>query len=75
MDNKITNINGISNSLQISKLGNVTAGNFKLTTVSPFLVKNITDDNIKASVRLANMSNFIETILYPGWNTELMVEI
>ena len=40
-----------------------------------FLIKNITDDNITAEIRPAGQDNFIETVLYPGWNPEMCEEI
>lgn len=73
--NKLTNANGVNNSLQVSRMGAITAGVFKLPTGQPFLIKNITEDNITMSVKLANMSDFIDTIIYPGWNPELIVEV
>lgn len=40
-----------------------------------FLVKNDGEENVKLEVRLANMTEFVETIFAPGWNPELVSEI
>lgn len=69
----LANENGIVNSLQVSRLINIPAGNFNMGRY--FLIKNITDNNIKIQVRPAGQSEFIETTLYPGWNPELVYEI
>lgn len=69
------NANGVPLSLQVSRLGAITTGTFKLDNYKPFLIKNITDSNVSVSIRLANMSAPITTILYPGWNSELVIEV
>lgn len=73
MSGKIENSNGVTNSIQISKLGPVTTGNFSQST--PFLLKNITDENLTVEVQLANMPSTITTVLYPGWNPELVIKV
>ena len=70
---KLVNNDGLTNSLQISKLGNIPAGNFKLGLY--FLVKNITDNNITIQVKMPGANDFISTVFYPGWNVELVEEI
>lgn len=72
-DNK--NANGVLQSLQVSKMGVIPTGTFKLENYKPFLIKNITEDNVSVSIRLANMPAPITTILYPGWNPELVIEV
>lgn len=71
--NTITNVNNAQNSLQISKLGNVPEGNS--TFQQPSLIKNITDDSIVLQVKLLGNNDYIETVLYPGWNVELITAI
>ena len=69
------NKNVVPQSQQVSKLGAITAGTFQLDDYKPFLIKNVTDENISVSIRLANMSAPITTVLYPGWNPELVIEV
>lgn len=56
-------------SLQVSKIKNIPAGNFAPGLM--FLLKNITEDNISIEIRPAGQEEFITTVLYPGWNVEL----
>lgn len=70
---KILNKDLLINSLQVSKLANIPAGNFNPGIY--FLVKNITDENITIEIRPAGQKEFISTVLYPGWNPELISEI
>lgn len=70
MDTKIINQDAKVSSLQISKLNNVPAGNFEPGIMC--LLKNITEDNISIEIRPAGQTEFITTILYPGWNVELV---
>lgn len=69
----ILNKDLLINSLQVSKLNDIPAGNFNPGVY--FLVKNITDNNISIQIRPAGQANFVETILYPGWNPEIVSEI
>lgn len=69
----IENNNGCANSLQVSCLHDVPEGHFSPGV--PFVVKNITEDPVTLSVRLANQDDFIVTTFYPGWNPELLIEI
>lgn len=73
MADKITNQGGAINSLQVSVLKDIPAGNFNPGIY--FLVKNITEENIEAQVRPAGQSEFVTTIIYPGWNPEIYSEI
>lgn len=41
----------------------------------PFVVKNITEENVTVTGRLACMDSDITTVLAPGWNPELFVEL
>lgn len=72
----INNINQDANSLQVSKLYNVPAGNWSLPDGAyPALIKNITGDEVKVQVKLYKGEDFISTVLYPGWNPELIIAI
>ena len=66
---RTSNREGKAVSLQVSILQNVPAGDFFPGVI--FLIKNITDDNITIQIRPAGQDNFIETVLYPGWNPEI----
>lgn len=57
-------------SLQVSRLLDVPAGEFEPGLM--FLLKNITDENITVEIRPAGQEEYISTILYPGWNVELV---
>lgn len=70
---KILNKDLLINSLQVSKLKDIPQGNFNPGIY--FLVKNITDNNVTIEVRPAGQSEFVSTVLYPGWNPELISEI
>ena len=62
----------ITLSLQVSVIGNIPSGNFKLGSPKEvFLIKNITDEAIKP----AGSGEFITTKIYPGWNPEIISEI
>lgn len=70
------NLNNDGNSLQVSKLKNVPAGDFFIGKGrNPVLIKNITDDNITIETRLYNDTDFVTTVFYPGWNPELVAEL
>lgn len=73
MNNFIYNKDGQPISLQISTLNNVPAGNINFE--KGVLIKNITEENISINVKLIGQKDFITTILYPGWNVELIKEI
>lgn len=61
-------------SLQVSNLKLLPTGDFK--SKEPVLIKNITEDNIQIEVELADMNGtYISTVLYPGWNPELIIGI
>lgn len=59
-------------SLQVSFLGDIPSGKFKPNRA--FLVKNITDAPITLSVKTIDGSA-VQTVLYPGWNPEIIVEV
>ncbi len=64
-------------SLQVSRLWLLPEGDFELSKgSSPVLIKNITEDNITVEVSLRDSEGeYVSTILYPGWNPELIVGI
>ena len=66
----------ITLSLQVSVIGNIPSGNFKLGSPKEvFLIKNITDEAISLSVKPAGSREFITTKIYPGWKPEIISEI
>lgn len=70
------NRNNRPTSVQVSKLYLIPQGNYIVSDKTyPILVKNITDDNITLEVLLADSNEYISTILYPGWNPELIIGI
>lgn len=71
-----TNRNDKTTSLQVSRLYNIPEGNFIVSDkYYPVLIKNITDENVTLEVLLADSNEYVSTILYPGWNPELIVGI
>lgn len=75
MSTRVYNIDGVSNSLQVSIMGKIPEGDFKSINGDPFLIKNVTEENITINIRPYNNSEKIQTVLYPGWNPELCVEV
>lgn len=73
MDSRIINRAESFNSLQVSVLKNIPAGDFNPGI--GFLVKNITEGNIQIQARPAGQTEFITTVLYPGWNPEIYAEL
>lgn len=67
--NCIYNRANAANSLQISIMGNITGANFSIPDgrggKEPFLLKNVTEENITVSVILYCMEDPIETIVFP----------
>ena len=61
------NMSGDKVSLQVSNLKNITGAMMFRT---PVLIKNITDDNITCEIMISD--EWIETVMYPGWNSELI---
>lgn len=80
MDNRIYNRANSANSLQISIMGKVEAvAEFSIPNgmggKEPFLLKNVTEDPITVKVVLAGMDEPITTVLYSGWNVELVKQV
>lgn len=77
--NCIYNRANAANSLQISIMGNIIGANFSIPDgrggKEPFLLKNITEDPITVEVILAGMDEPITTVLYSGWNVELVKQV
>lgn len=72
----IYNLNKDGNSLQVSSLRDVPAGDFQIIQgENPALIKNITDSDLVLEVKLPRNKEYISTIFYPGWNPELVVAI
>ena len=72
--NCIYNRANAANSLQISIMGNFSIPDGR-GGKEPFLLKNVTEENITVSVILYGMEDPIETIVFPGWNVELVKEV
>lgn len=80
MNNRIYNRANVANSLQISIMGKVEAvAEFSIPNgmggKEPFLLKNITEYPIQVEVVLAGMEEPITTVLYSGWNVELVKQV
>lgn len=77
--NKLMSQSNFGNSLQVAIIGKITAGTFNISDGRggkiPFLIKNITEDNITVTIVPAGNDKPIETVLYPGWNVELVKEV
>lgn len=65
---KLTNMYGDRCSLQISRLINA-KGDYESGT--PFLIKVLGDSAITAEIKTLKNKDYIETELYPGWNSEI----
>lgn len=61
---------GEQTSLQITVLSNVPEGEH--SSEYAFLLKNITEDNLTVEILPLNGDIWIQTVLYPGWNVELV---
>lgn len=79
MDNFITNRANAVNSFQISVIGNITNPNFKLDDGKGgelgFLIKNITEEPISVDIVPYSMNTAVTTVIYPGWNVEIVREV
>lgn len=59
-------------------MGTIPSGNFNITVSGkkqPFLIKNITEDNVEVEIVPAGQTEVVTTILYPGWNVEIVNQI
>lgn len=70
---RIINANLRVNSLQVSQLFAIPAGDFDYEEA--FLLKNITDDELTLEILPADQEEYIQTVIYPGWNPELVVAV
>lgn len=62
---------GYSTSVQITYVEDIkTDKEFRTTNGQPFLIKNIGDVNVVATIELVSGTK-VETVLYPGWNVEI----
>lgn len=73
METIIKNNSGIPVNIQISTLGDIPAGDY--IPNRSFLIKNITEDNITITGRLAGNMQVVSTVVYPGWNPEIFYEL
>lgn len=63
---------------QVARMGTIPSGNFNITVSGkkqPFLIKNITEDNVEVEIVPAGQTEAVTTILYPGWNVEIVNQI
>lgn len=63
---------------QVAHMGTIPLGKFSITVSGqkqPFLIKNITEDNVKVEIVPAGQRKAITTVLYPGWNVEIVNQI
>lgn len=70
---KIYNADSKIASLQVSRIGNVAAGDteFGITV----LLKNITEEPITCQILPAGQTDYISTVLSVGWNPELVIGV
>lgn len=73
MNTIINNNSGLITSIQVGIIQNIPAGDFNPGIY--FLVQNITENPYSIEIRPAGQQNFIQTILYPGWNPIIISEI
>ena len=73
MDTKEYTLSGVRTTLQVAVVKDIPAGNFNLG--KPFLIKNITEDNITCQIKPAGQNEYVTTVIYPGWNPELCSEV
>lgn len=63
-------------SLQVSRLWDIPAGDFIVQKGNtPVLLKNITEDSVTLEILLMDSNDYVSTIIYPGWNPELVIGI
>lgn len=63
-------------SLQVSRLWNIPAGDFIVQKGNtPILLKNITEDSVTLEILLMDSNDYVSTVIYPGWNPELVIGI
>lgn len=63
---------------QVAHMGAIPSGYFNITISrqkQPFLIKNITEDNVEVEIIPAGQTAAITTVLYPGWNVEIVNQV
>lgn len=63
---------------QVAHMGTIPSGKFNITVSGqkqPFLIKNITEDNVKVEIVPAGQTKAVTTVLYPGWNVEIVNQV
>lgn len=63
---------------QVAHVGAIPSGSFNIIIgkqKQPFLIKNITEDNVEVEIIPAGQIAAITTVLYPGWNVEIVNQI
>lgn len=75
----VSSKSNVGNSLQVAIMNNVPAGNFSISDGKggklAFLLKNITEEAITITIVPAGQTNAVSTVLYPGWNVELVSQV
>ena len=72
MKQYIANRTGELCSLQVSRLENI-SGDY--TSSTPFLIKNISGDQLELEIKPVGNADYITTILDEGWNPELCIGV
>ncbi len=72
-EGRIYNQGQVINSLQVSYLQSVVAGDTEFGRV--VLLKNVTEQNVEVQIRPAGQEEYITTILSSGWNPELVTGV
>lgn len=73
MNTILNNQSHLVTSLQVGVLKDMPEGDFNPGHY--FLIKNITEDPYGVEVRPAGQKEFVTTVMYPGWNPELISEV
>lgn len=63
---------------QVARMGTIPSGKFNITVSGqkqPFLIKNIIEDNVEVEIVPAGQTTAITTVLYPGWNVEIVNQV
>lgn len=68
----IDNNNKVTNSLQVSYIINPEIGKIYQ---EPFVIKNNTTSNMVVTILPYSQSDTIDTVIFPGWNPELIAGI
>lgn len=73
MDIRMFNQRGTLNSLQVSVVKDIPAGDFNPGIV--FLIKNVSEESVQVTIVPAGQEEEVTTTLMSGWNPELVKKI